>query len=512
VSDAGVSAVADDPEEAPRRLHPATMLLGVIQGAPSTLLGIPAMLALVARADLPFILAGTAIAVSLAAFVRWLAWYRFTYALTEDAVIIESGLFSRNRRMIPYERVADVGIERRPLQRMFGLASVTLETGGAGADEGALSSVVLAEAEGLRDMVRRRRGRTDAASLSVNVSVAPLAARPSSGTGLVFAMTGQRVLLWGLFNFSLVGIAVSVGAVQSVAGAVDWDRETLWNAVAARTGVARSMPALAWAGAAAVGSAIVLAIGIATGLIRATLRDHGFRLTDEGGRLRRTRGLLTRSEAILSLPRVQLVTIDTGLVRRRLGWSRLRVQVLGGEGAGGRQDLAPMARAEEIDPLLAVLRLTRIAPDDMEVVARGHVWRAMLRRVGLPALVIAGAALVTPLALLASPILLLLMVAATLSRRHHRYRAASGLLHVQRGVFGRTMWIVPMARIQALSLRRTWLQRRLRLATVLVDTAGGGQSCRPDIHDLREADAWALIDKLRATGTRVEATDETLPD
>jgi putative membrane protein len=488
------------------------MLLGVIRGAPSTLLGIPAMLAMIARADLWLILTGTAVAVSSVAFARWLVWYRFTYALTSDAVIIESGLLSRNRRMIPYERVADVGIERRPLQRLFGLASVTLETGGAGADEGALDSVALVEAERLRDVVRSRRGATSFKLSNVEMGESRFAARPISGAVPIFTMSTRRVLFWGLFNFSLVGIVIGFGALQSVSRALEWNGDVLWNAMVTRTGMARSMPALAWAGATAAGSAIILAIGIATGLIRAILREHGFRLTDEGGRLRRTRGLFTRSEAVLSLPRVQLVMIDTGFVRRRLGWSRLRAQVLGGEGAGGRQDLAPMARAGEVDALLAVLRLAPIAPGDMEAVARGHIWRALLRRVGLPAMVIAGATLAKPLALLASPLLLPLIVAATLSRRHHRYRAASGLLHVQRGVFSRTTWIVPIVRIQALSLRRSWLQRRLGLATLLVDAAGGGgRSCRPDVHDLSEADAWTLMADLRATGSGVKTPNNTAP-
>jgi putative membrane protein len=247
------------------------------------------------------------------------------------------------------------------------------------------------------------------------------------------------------------------------------------------------------------GAAVILAIGFAAGLVRTTLRDHGFKLIAENGRLRRTRGLLTRSEAIVALPRVQLVTVDDGPVRRRLGWSRLRAQILGGEGAEGRQDLAPLARADEVDRVLAVLRMERAHPDRLEPVARGHVARALLRRVGPLALMILSASLAMPLALLATPLLLLPIGAAVLDRRHHRYRLEAGLLQVRRGVVGRTTWITPVSRVQVISLRRSWLQRRLGLATLLVDTAGGARFDGPNIHDLREDVGRALADQLCRT-------------
>lgn len=495
-----MSGEGAEPDARPRRLHPATVLVAIIRGAPSTLLGLPAVLAAASRMNLPLVLSATAAAFALAVLLRWLDWRRFTYLLAPDAVVIESGVLSRNRRTIPYERIADVGIERRPLQRLFGLAAVTLESGGAGADEGRLDSVSVAEAGRLREALRRlTAAATDAAAPAAAGDAAPVT-RPAAAP--VFAMDRRRVGLSGLFNFSLVWIAVAGGALQYADRALGLDEDALWRAVAARTGMLRSAPLVAWAGAAAAGIALVLAVGVIAGLVRTALRDHGFRLLDEGGRLRRTRGLFTRSEAIVALPRIQLATIDTGPVRRRFGWSRLRAQVLGGEGEGGRQDLAPFARAHEVDRILGLLRLERHDPAELTPVSRGHLWRALPRSVGLPALLIAGAAFATPAALLASPLLIPFAAAALLGRRRHRYRLADGLLQVQRGVVGRTTWIVPARHVQTVTLRRGWLQRRLGLATVLVDTAGGGRTDGPNVHDLREGDAWALVAALGARDRR----------
>lgn len=482
--------------EARRRLHPASLLVGPVRNAPSALLGLVA-LAYSGRANGGLMLAGIAALLALGGLVAWLRWSRFSYALTADAVVIESGLFNRNRRTIPYERLADIGIERGPVQRLFGLAKVTLETGAAGTDDGVLDSVGLAEAERLRETIRRRRGAAPAAA----GDPAAAAAAPAPAARLVFAMDARRVAISGLFGFSLVWIAVAFGALESVGGAFGLDT-LLWDMVSARAEDARAVPLRVWVRASALAAAAALVLGVVAGLARAVLRDHDFRLSDEGGRLRRARGLFTRSEAVIALPRVQLVAIDTGPLRRRFGWSRLRAQVLGGEGAAGRQDLAPLARADEVERLLALVRLPRADAAALSPVSRGHVWRTLLRRAGLPALLLAGAAAFAPPVLLAAPLLLPLIATALLDRRHHRYRAERGLLQVQRGVFGRTSWVVPVARIQAITLRRTWLQRRLGLTTVHIDTAGGAAFNGPHIHNLRPAEAHALLAELRSEAPR----------
>ena len=478
--------------EAPRRLHPASMIISVVRKAPSTLLGIPALLAVVGRAEWWMVITGGMTAALALALVRLLTWYRFTYALAADAIVIESGVFNRNRRTIPYERLADIGIERGPLQRLFALAKVTLETGGSGIDEGSLDSVSCTEAERLRAALRRRRTGT---LENPGVDAAEAATVPGSETPL-FAMSTGRVLLWGSFNFSLVWIAIGLGALQYLAGLLSVDRSAVWEAAAASTDTVRALPVLAWAGALAAGTVVVLTIGLTAGIVRTILRDHAFKLMSKDGRMRRTRGLFTRSETIISLPRVQLAVIDDGLLRRHFGWSRLRTQLLGGEGAEGLQDLAPLGHTAEVDRLLIELRLPRRRPDDLCAVARGHVWRALLRRTAIPTLLILGASWFYPLTLLTLTLLVPFSGLSLLERRHHRYGFTPGLLQVQRGVLTRHTWIIPVSRIQTVTLRRTWLQRRLGLASVLIGTAGGNRFHGPDIHDVYEADGWALVDHL----------------
>ena len=78
------------------------------------------------------ILLFVALAAGIGALFAFLAWWRFTYAIGADEIVIEKGLLQRQRRVIPFDRVQDIAIEQTLLARLFGTAKVKIETGGSG--------------------------------------------------------------------------------------------------------------------------------------------------------------------------------------------------------------------------------------------------------------------------------------------------------------------------------------------------------------------------------------------
>lgn len=493
----------------PRRLHPGTIALNVIRGAPGFVFGIPAFLAFARDFDLW--LAGL-IGVGLAAIVgvfQFLSWWRFTYQLTDDAVVVQSGVLSHNRRTIPFDRVQDVDIERKLLARLFGLARVNMETGGAGENEGALDSVSMAEAERLRGVIRKRAAQAHAEETPGADGDATIPT-VETDSPVLFSMPLGRVLYSGLFRFSLVWLAVIGGAFQYLDDWVPWGNIEVDDLRSRAEAASATAEAAFVAGVTLSVIFILFLLGVVAGILRTLLREYGFALTDEGGRYRRVRGLLTRTEAVIALRRVQLAVIENGFVMRLLGWAGLKLQTLGSgeKGEGGRQDVAPFARDEEIDEVLAPLNIERADPDALTRVSTMHVVRMVITRIGwmlmpIVALVIARANLAEAavfLAVLMGLFLFLLVpvgIVAALQRGHHRYGLIGRTFHVQRGVLGQKKWIVPARNIQAITVRRTWLQRRLGTASVYSDTAGASMISTPSVEDVRPGEAWALVDAIR---------------
>ncbi|HEX8307604.1 MAG TPA: PH domain-containing protein [Allosphingosinicella sp.] len=469
-----------------RRLHPGTIFLRFLKEAPQTMVALPAALAFSSKTGLTGALYGAAVLGAALLAVKWLVWRRFRYRVGSEEIVIESGVLHRNRRSIPFDRVQDVDVERTFLARLFGLAKVRIETGAGGKDEGLLDSVSLAEADRLREAVRASRS---GAAPSAHVEAEAPARQ------ILFAMDPARVVLSGLFNFSLVYIAGLFAILQTFDRFLPFDiyDPARWIGL-----VDEYLPQRWTLGAIAAVLLVAAALGAVAGVIRTVARDFGFRLSLEGDRLRREQGLLTRKEAVISRGRVQLAQVSGGPVRGLFGWGGLSFQTLGaGTDRSGHQSAAPFATRSEIEAVLAEVPPLRLPPPpEMIRVSRRHIVRSAAGTL-LPALAgIAAASYWLPYAPALLAALPLLVGGAALERRYHRYGLADDLLFVSRGVWRRRLWLIPLGNVQSLSLSRGPIQRRLGLATLALDTAGASMVNAPRIVDLRDEAADSLAREI----------------
>ncbi|WP_109806575.1 PH domain-containing protein [Sphingosinithalassobacter portus] len=477
--------VAEDAGRAPRRLHPITPFFAILTGARSSIPTALAILFGLWRADAsgPAILAILGAGAAAMLFLCWLGWWRTTYRLTGDELVIDSGVLSRHRRVIPLERVQDIGIEQNPIQRLAGLARVRMETGGGGRDEALLDMVSLDEARRLRVVVRGE-------ARAVAVDTAGEAAE--SDERLLYRLGVGALLLSGILSFSLFWVAAGFGLLQFVDDVTGYDLGDVFDWFQLHradftTGRLLLLPL------------VLILLGLVSGMISTLLRDFDFRLTLDRGRLRRVAGFLSRGESILAIPRIQLAVVRRAWLRGWLGYAGLSVQTLGGsDDPGGRHRIAPFVRDAKLAELMAVSGLPEFDPIGLRPVALAHVPRVFLKRGLLPSLALL--ALVLWLSA-AWPVLLLIpaiLGVALLQRRYHGYALYGHSLQVRRGVLTRRQWVLPYDRIQMVALHQSLTQRLFGVATILISTAGETGRERPDILDLNVAEARGVASSLIA--------------
>lgn len=487
-------------EDEPRRLHPATLPISILDRLPQILFGFAIPVYFVGGARLALIV--TIIGGLGWCGWRYIEWRRFTYSVRDGQLVIESGVLGRNRRTIPFNRIQDVSLERKLLARLFGVAAVRIETGSAGQDEGRLDFITAEEAGELRDAIRRYR-----AGEAVGEGTAS-AEESGQGTPL-FAMDPGRLLLFGLFGFSLVFLAV-IGGVWQYVGA--WGPERyLENGFerALESGKPGQPPIdltdtmadvaapLAAQSLAMLALLIVLA-GVLAGVARTFARDFGFRLTRTESGLRRERGLFTRTDVVVPLRRVQAAIVSTGIVRRALGWYGLELQSLASDGGrGGHHAVAPFARPAELAPILAEIGLPPPSePSAFHRCAPASVARRSLLLM-LPALPLAIAGAVTafmPALWAAVAVAALAPVAALLAYRAHGWRIEGDLLFVRCGIWRPGVTIIRTEKLQSATVMRGPLQRALGTVTLALGTAGAPRTSPLRIVDLDEPAARALMD------------------
>ncbi|MFC6333882.1 PH domain-containing protein [Paenibacillus septentrionalis] len=108
---------------------------------------------------------GIAVVIALIAFnflFSYLPWKKFQYSLEQDRLIIHKGVFKREEKTIYYNRIHSVNVQQPLLLRIFGVASLQIETPGGkpGMAEGELSVLKHGFALELQQQLKQLRSRS----------------------------------------------------------------------------------------------------------------------------------------------------------------------------------------------------------------------------------------------------------------------------------------------------------------------------------------------------------------
>ncbi|MEU5947745.1 PH domain-containing protein [Micromonospora sp. NPDC047465] len=375
------------------------------------------------------------------------SWYHTGYHVVGRELRVHEGLLWRRTRAIPLERLQAVEVVRPLLAQLTGLAELRLEVVGGGKTEAPLAYLSVADATALRRRLLALAGRAAAGG------PAPAPAGATAATGAVPAeapappgrplhtVANKDLLVSQLLTPQAFMIPFGVAFVLA-----QFLSEDSWSFIA----VASTLTAMA---------------GVLLQPVRRVLDDWNFRLARDEGTLRIRNGLLETRAQTVPLDRVQTVGATWPLLWRVKGWLRLRLEVAG-YSAGESDD------RNRPDRLLPVGDL----PTGEAIVAE----------------VLAGVRLTT-LPLTPPPERARWL--NPLSRGVLGAGLDARVFAVRSGLLTRQVALVPYARIQSVRVVQGPAQRRLRLATVHADTAGGAGAAARD-RDL--AEAWALAAELTA--------------
>ncbi len=510
-----------------RRLHPASLVFAV--GSAAYRLLIPGLLVLFAsrgeRADL--VLLVMFVPSVLFSLARYLS---LRYRFDAGELVIHEGILERRQRHIPYARIQNVDTVQSVLQRLLGVADVVIETAGGVTPEATLKVLSLSAVDEMRarifagrvapsaeDRVQSSEARAQSSDQSSDVREQSSGAGPPLEVARPPAHVVARVTLPQLV---LLGIASSERGVAIVAAAFAFASQQGWLSsdwLTRHIGPLESvdvehMPPRA---AAAVLASAALAFAAALFLLSigwAIVTLFGFTLTRDGDELRTRFGLLTQRSATVPRRRIQLVQLIESPWHRLMKQVSIRVETAGsllrGETAMGREWLVPLMPRRDLTAILSEIqpevRLESLSWQSVD--PRGR--RRFLRKSAIVCLALAIAAVLAAgwWGAAALPVLLALAALHTHRRfKHLAFALDDQLVAVRRGWWKRTCSIVRYGKIQAVFVDETPFDRRWRMATVRIDTAGAAQqTSRATIPYLPAESARALRQRLWSEAARAE--------
>ena len=378
--------------------------------------------------------------VAALAALGFVNWFVTRWRIEGDDLRIETGLIRRQSLRFPLAQVQAIDIVQPGLARIFRVAELRLRLGGASGGTARLAYLPQQEAEPLRARLLR---------LATTGETAPHEPEPIEERVLTTVPTLQLI---ASIVVSDVGILVELVFVALVVTAL--------LAPAAAAGI--------------VGGGAAELIAVATLVWRRFNQEYKLTVAAAPDGLRLRSGLVALNAETIRPGRVQAVRLVEPFLWRRLGWCRLEVDLAGrqkrkGEGEATRGQLRALLPVGSRALAFELLEhLVPGAPQPERRAPRRVAWKSPLR---------------------------------------YRFlgwgRTDAAVVTMTGRIRRVTVW-VPLEKAQSLRLVEGPLQRRLRLVTVHVDTAG--RALHAALRDRDRAEGHAALADLVALARAARAS------
>ncbi len=406
-----------------------------------------------ARRFSPFLIG--AVLVGLIAVVVWsaLSWWKFVFCVEGDQLVVRRGVLSDERLVIPLGRIQSISVEQPALHRLVGLVKVGVETAGTSAVEFEIDAVSASVARSLQQVAESHGARLG----SVPGSESQMEGPPSpgldndSGEVLVKRSLGELVAA-AVSRLPLAGV-VGLGSLAPFMDRIFGRIESL-NLELSPTLIV----------------VMVVIVGLLLWLVNITqevVRNWGLTVVRSGAGLLRSAGMFSRTSRSTTIERVQALQTTANVVERRLNIRRIVLRTI------GSGDLHISGATTEELSRFRELVLGSSSP----IVADRNVSRWLmyyeLRAVPLVLIAMAAAAVVyrSPLVFVGLVGVVWIVVRAVVRWKYLRWGLDDGRIAVSDSLLSRRRVEQRLVTFQTVTLRRSWLERRRGLATLVLASA-----------------------------------------
>ena len=390
-----------------------------------------------------------------------LRWIFFTYRYDAHLIEIKSGVFIKKERKIKRERIQAISLDTHILLKLLGLTTLKVETAG-NLNEAELSIQVmkLEDAKALKETLSSNghdalnESEAHSALVEVDTNTLFIAGLTSGGVGV----TSLAVLF---FAFQII----------SMVDTFEVDFSGTWQILLALL----------------FGVFLVVLTGWIISIIRYVLQYANFTLTRDERDLTITRGLIRKKEVMLSLERVQAISLIQGMIRQPLGYLTIEAKVAGARSEDNLSStiLHPLIHEREILAFMQHLFPQYELPESYERAPK----RALIRylfRASLLFVFLSPLYFLVPYGWAILAVWPLFLGLAMLKYRSAGVALTDSQCSLRYRVVAKTQFFVPRAHIQACHIQANPLQRWRKLKDVGVYVLSSPSPTFAMVKDLSE--------------------------
>jgi len=308
-------------------------------------------------------------------------WYFYTYRYEDGYLHLKTGVITKKERSIKQERVQTVNIQRGLIQRLLGLASLQVQTAGAGGEtEFSLTAIALDEAERIKDSLESNNEFPVDSKVQAEKNVTGLPAdlqesgkeKPGPVAFQEFTISIPELFIAGATSGRFLVLFSVLAAVSSQLTVFLPD--TFWETVVEQI----TSTALVTAVLAVL---VLMFFSWLVSVVAFVIQYMNFTIRREGNSLQLTWGLIEQKQLNLKLHRLQSLVVQESLLRQPLGRTALVIEVAGG---GFKEQsyvtmLFPLIKNSELNHFLSIILPEYRLPDNLTPLPRRALRRYIFR-------------------------------------------------------------------------------------------------------------------------------------
>ncbi len=401
-----------------------------------------------------------------------LSYFKYYFYIKDDELIIEKGVLSKTKLSIPFDRIQSVNFQQNIIHQLSNVKKLDIDTAGSSGNEFSLQALSVDKANDLRDLILERKSKIIEA-----VEGDPYATPIEQAV-----KREEESLILDLSIVDLLKVGVSQNHFRSggviIAGLIYFFSQLSDLGLDVEGKVENYINEAAFPGAAILLSLLILflIVSFLISLVRTVIVYFNLSLWRIGDKYKLEKGLITRKETSAVDKKIQIIEWSDNPLKKLFNYFDVHLKQASSVAVRSKQSIViPGCHPEHVDLLksnwLADLDDQNLSPQavSLHYFIRKVIYRTLFA-VGVNVLVYYFYPKFFLFALLLIPYQILV---SWLAYKKRTYAFNDDVLYVGQGVFGHHNAIMPLFKIQSVSLHQSPYQTRRQLSTLRVMTASG---------------------------------------
>jgi putative membrane protein len=381
-----------------------------------------------------------------------LKWHYHRYEIVRDSIVVYEGVFVKKQRTVALDRIHNHKSNTTFVHRWFGLTSLTLETSTSG-DNASFDFPVITEEEKKRILLHLEQKQVSPEEVEGIEKVIE--------RNIHFRSTKKDLIKASFTSLSFLAIFPLLSAIYFNLADFFQIEKTAKNAL-------EYLLMNGWV--LIILLVVALALSVVIGFIQTSIKYGNYVISDDQERIYIEKGIGNVISYTIPKHKVQAVIVEQSLLKRVLGLAAIKLISAGGSKAENQETSAlyPFMPKQEAYRVLQTILPNYLIEEHMKRFPVKVLWLKLLHPYYVTILVIIGLLIFKREWLwMAAVVFWLSVLVRFLDYWFTSYIRHGHTVQIRKGGFTNETFVTHRERIQQITVKHSWLQRKFGVATLL---------------------------------------------